>query len=128
MQNLIKDNIGILLKSINFENTDLKNTNKIDFEDEFSLVALQQDIAEFQITRSLVVDVQVSYTLKIVSGVQIYAKDGVDLTKQLTEDIIEKNKDEISSTVMVFISSLISQITGSFNGVPVITIPALKSK
>ncbi len=128
MQNLIKDNIGVLLKSVNFESADLKNTNKVDFEDEFSVFGINSDIAEFQITRKLVVDVQVAYTLSVVSRVQVYAKDGVDLTKQLTDEIIEKNKDEISRTVMVFTSSLITQITGAFNGVPVITVPTLRVK
>ena len=128
MQNLIQDNIGVLLKSVNFESTKLKNTNKVDFEDEFSVVGINSDIAEFQIIRKLVADVQVAFTLNVVSRVQVYAKEGVDLKKQLTDEVIEKNKDEISRTVMVFTSSLIAQITGAFNGVPVITVPALRIK
>lgn len=128
MQNIIKDNIGVLLKSINYESVALKNSNKVDFEDEFKVVEVKTDIAEFQISRQLIVDVQVAYTLNVVAMIQVYAKENVDLKKQLTDEIIEKNKDDLSRTVMIFVSSLISQITGSFNGVPVITAPVLRIK
>lgn len=128
MRNLIKDNIGILLKSINFENILATENNTMDYADEFKVAAIQSDVAEFHITRKLVVDLQIAYNLQIIAGVQIYAQDGVDLTKELTDEVIEKHKDEISKTIMSFTSALITQITGSFNGFPVITTPVLRIK
>ena len=128
MNNIICDSVGILLKSVNYEYDIAKKHNKVEFEDEFKIVKVQQDLAEFQISRKLVVDLQVAYTLNIVAGLQVYAQEGIDLTKHINDEFIEKNKDDLSKSVIVFISSLITQITGSFNGIPVITTPKLTLK
>ena len=126
MQNLIKNGLAILLKNINFENVATTETKKINYVDQFKTVFIEPDFAEFEITRLVSVDIRHAYNLKVVAGVQVFAKDGIDLTKSLNEKVIEENRNTISSTVMNFISALVTQITGSFNEIPIITPPSLK--
>lgn len=127
MQNLIKENLGILLKSIVYENVLVSDNKKIDCNDKIEKVAITSDIAEFEIARNVSVDLQNAYNLKIIVRVQLYAKENVDLKKKLTDAFIEQNKDNISGTVMTYMSALITQITASFNGYPIITAPALQN-
>ena len=119
--------MGILLKSIVYENVLVSDNKKIDCNDKIEKVAITSDVAEFEITREVCVDLQNAYNLKIIVRVQLYAKENVDLKKKLTDAFIEQNKDNISGTVMTYMSALITQITASFNGYPIITAPALQN-
>lgn len=126
MQSLIKNGVAIILKSINFEDVNPSETKKIDFIDEFKIVSIESDLAEFSITRTIAVDLQYAYNLKVVAGIQVFAKEGINLKDNLTKKMVEENKNNISSMAMSFMSSLVAQITGSFNGIPIITAPSLK--
>lgn len=126
IDNLIQDSIGIILKKINFDNVDPEKESKIDFTDSFIIVSKQKDVVEFEISRTVIANLQTSFNLNVSAGLQVYAKEGVDLTTQLTDALISENIKDISKTVMSFLSSLISQITGSFNGIPIVTPPILQ--
>lgn len=126
MRNLIQENIGLILKSIDYKATTSSEQKKIDSNDEIKLLAITSDSAELEITRYVNADLQNSYRLKVVAGVTLYAKPGVDLSKLLTVEKLEENKEQLTGVPMGYVSSLISQITGSFGGYPVVTAPGLR--
>lgn len=128
IQELIQDSVGLVLKSINYESFDPKQESKITYTDSFTMVSKNKDIVEFEVSRKIIGNLQVGFSLNVSAGVQIYAKKGVDLNTQLTDEIIQENIIAITKTVMSFVSSLITQITGSFGNIPIVTAPALKVK
>ncbi len=127
MQNLIKDNISATLKNIQYISVNPSKNKKIDFSDEIKITEKNENLVKFDIVRNLSVDLDIAYNLEIVVSLTLFAKDNVDLSKSFTDEFIEKNKDEIAGNVMNFISALISQITGSFNGFPIVTPPIYKN-
>lgn len=128
MRELIQENIGLSLKSIDYKITSSSEKKKIDSYDEMKLLSISNDSAELEITRYVKTDLQNSYYLKVIAGVMLFAKPGVDLTKTLTIKKLEENKEQLMGVPMSYVSSLISQITGSFGGYPVVTAPGLRKE
>lgn len=126
MRELIKESIGIYLKSITYDGSIGKEEKKIDTTEELKLVSVEEDMAELEIIRCVYADIQNSYKLKVVAVIQLFAKEGINLKEQLLVEKLEKEKVQITGIAAGFLSALITQITGSFGGFPVITTPRLK--
>jgi len=65
------------------------------------------------------------YNLKVIAKVVRDAKDNIDLSKVVNEEFIVNNIDDILCIAFNFVSSLISNITGAFGSIPIVTPPAL---
>lgn len=126
MQSLIKQEIGLLLKSISYEGSLAGDEKKIDYTDEFEIIERTSDMVEFEISRNVTAALEVAYDLKVVVRLQVFALEGKDLVKEFTDSFIDDHKKELAGTAMNYISALITQITGSFNSVPIITVPTFK--
>ena len=124
MDKIIKDNIGVSLAGIQYEKIDSTGKNIIEAEDKFSILEVKEDSAKILIERKMVADVRNPFELSVKTEVEFRALEGVDLTKHFTLDYIKDHINELSGIPMSLISALVTQITGSFGGFPIIT-PAI---
>lgn len=116
----IQEQIKIDLKGIQYITKESSSSRKISVQDNYQPIIHKNEV-ELEITRSVSVDLQKSYEIEIKAAVTYFAKDDEDLTKVFTNEFIHEHINELVSVVMTYISALITQITGSFNGFPVVT-------
>lgn len=124
MDRFIKDNIGVSLAGIQYKKVAPTGKNNIEAEDTFSILEVKEDTAKILIERKMIADVRNPFELSVKTEVEFRALEGVDLTKHFTSEYIKEHINELSGVPMSLISALVTQITGSFGGFPIIT-PAI---
>lgn len=124
----------IFTKTINYTLLNI-NLNIIDqkaeflIDDRFDDIHIEKDKLSLIYVREIVFPAENSYKLEIKVRVRRTAKEDVDLKEILNEKTILENADNILNLVSNYVSLLISEMTGSFGNVPLVTPPTfLKQK
>lgn len=124
MEKIIKDNIGVSLTEIQYKIIESTSKKIIEAKDAVSIVEVKEDTAKIIIERKIIADVRKPFELSVKTEVEFSALEGIDLTKHFTSEYLNGHINELSGIPMSLISALVTQITGSFGGFPIIT-PAI---
>lgn len=124
MEKIFKENIEVSLAGIEYKTIEPTGKKVIEASDTFSIVNVTRNTALISIERKLVADVIKPFELIVKAQVGFEALDGVDIINHFTKKYLREHVNELCGVPMSFISALITQITGSFGGFPLIT-PAI---
>lgn len=124
MEKILKENIEVSLTGIEYKTIEPTGKKVIEASDTFSILNVSRNTALISIERKLVADIVKPFELTVKVQVGFDALEVVDLTKHFTTKYLQEHVNELCGVPMSFISALITQITGSFGGFPLIT-PAI---
>jgi|GEM_PF-5127579 hypothetical protein len=124
--NIIDEKIKVSLKSINYNILEPEEKKEIKVHDDVNIISVKKEVAELEVSRTVNAQLNNSFNLKIVTSIFCYAKEN-DLTTFFNDDYVKENIVQISALPLSYVSTLIAQITSSFNGFPVITAPVLQN-
>lgn len=123
MEKLIVNRLEMKLVSINYK-VGKSTGSEISVEDNYVVENIDKDSLRLLFERSVTLDFERKENLKIKVSIVRFGADGVDLTKELTEDLIRENINHLLGPALSFMPTLVAQITGSFGDLPFVTAPS----